>query len=162
MSASGADTEVTVAEKYDGQGNLMQVNEPSGPTKPGLLDNVRTSYSFDVGGHLVGVTMTPPAGNPQLRTFGYDSRGLLVSETHPEKSPVSYGGYDSRGHAWTSLDGDVGLKFSYDGTERLERVSDSADAPLKDSCSRCHLQRGCVRGVDRDPFRNRSMDDRLE
>ncbi|MEO8383367.1 MAG: hypothetical protein ABI779_27170 [Acidobacteriota bacterium] len=133
MSAGGADTEVTVTERYDGQGNLVQVNEPSGPTAgTGLLANVTTSYRYDAGGHLTGVTMTPPSGAPQLRTFGYDSRGLLVSETHPEKAQVSYGGYDSRGHPWTTLDGDVGLKFSYDGAERLERISDSADAPLKE------------------------------
>ncbi|HEV7238564.1 MAG TPA: hypothetical protein VGQ36_04925, partial [Thermoanaerobaculia bacterium] len=135
---SSSDTSVTVTEGYDLHGKLVSVREPAGPTTAAapVGGEVRTDYGYDSGGKLVSVTMNPPAGSgtpAQQRQFTYDSRGLLISETHPEKElPTTYGSFDARGHAWTSTDADVPVSFQYDSAERLFRISNASGTPLKE------------------------------
>ena len=61
-----------------------------------------TRYGYDEGGRITAVCQELDSGNcGQTRTFLYDDRGYLLSETHPEKGgasangTVSYLRYDS-------------------------------------------------------------------
>jgi RHS repeat-associated protein len=63
----------------------------------------------------------------QTRTFQYDRRGLLTSETHPELgstggSSVTYSNYDALGKAHRRTRGGLDLAFDYDSAERVTRV----------------------------------------
>jgi RHS repeat-associated protein len=113
----------TTIETYDRQGRLVQVTEPIGA-------GVTTSYTYDVGNRLTQVSTTATVSGSavtQNRFFNYDRRGLLLSETHPEKGAtgngaVSYPSYDSRGHAARKVDGPNDLTFTFDAAERLTQV----------------------------------------
>jgi len=107
-------------ERYDRQGRLYQVVEPSGPDGA----DVTTTYSYDVGNRLSGVSTT--SGVTQVRTFTYDQRGFLTSEVHPEKTgAVTYSGYDALGHAGRKVDGPSDLSFVYDDAERLTEIRET-------------------------------------
>src|SRR5207244_1366113 len=91
---------------------------------------------YDIGDRLVSVK-TVAAEGTQQRTFVYDGRGFLISETHPELGvngggSTTYSGYDSRGHAGRKITGAAGgafdLKFTYDDAERLLTVNDADPA----------------------------------
>jgi len=113
-------------ERYDRQGRLHQVMEPSGMADA----NVTTTYSYDVGGRLRQAETTAlVSGLPvtQTRTWTYDQRGFLLSEQHPEKGEMGqgealYSDYDARGHAGRKIDGPFDLTFQWDAAERLEEV----------------------------------------
>lgn len=106
----------TTTETYDAQGRLANVNDGTGND---------TGYSYDVSGHLTDVAM-----GVQARHFGYDGRGLLSTEQHPELNgsagTVHYGGFDSRGHPATKLlsDSPTGfdVAYKYDALERLTEI----------------------------------------
>jgi len=62
-------------------------------------------------------------GVTQVGAFTYDHRGLLQSESHPEKGgPVTYDQYDARGHAKVKVDGPSDLTYTYDKAERLTQI----------------------------------------
>src|SRR5258708_11682091 len=82
MSQSGGDTDATTTEVHDALGRLYTVTERSGASGA----DTATTYDYDVGDRLVSV-----ASDPQSRTFTYDGRGFLVSETHPEKGAAGNG-----------------------------------------------------------------------
>jgi YD repeat-containing protein len=121
--------DVVVMEVYDAQGRLRQVKELSGPTTPTspVGDELTTDYGYDVGGRLNYVKM-PGSGALQERRFGYDRRGFLTSETHPEVSTTTYSSIDSRGHAWQKTTGGTGsrfdLKYTFDAAERLRKIEE--------------------------------------
>lgn len=116
----------TTTERYDRQGRLWQVEEPSGAG--GAL--VTTTYGHDAGNRLKSVST--PAGVTQSRAFNYDQRGFLLSETHPEKvGAVTYSDYDARGHAGRKVDGPNDLVFTYDKAERLTLVERFGGQDLK-------------------------------
>ena len=83
-----------------------------------------TSYTYDVGNRLTQATT-----GTQTRSFSYDFRGFLKSETLPELGPgtATYGesasapSYDARGHATKRFDGQHRLLLAYDRAERLVR-----------------------------------------
>ena len=128
-TAQGVTTETTsqTIERYDRQGRLYKVVEPSGDAGA----NVTTTYSYDVGNRLTRVSTTT-AGTTQIRGFSYDHRGFLLSEEHPEKDgAVTYSGYDARGHAGGKVDGAHALTFTYDRAERLVTVGETGGRPLK-------------------------------
>jgi RHS repeat-associated protein len=116
----------TTTEIYDRQGRLSRVIEPSAAGGA----PVTTTYTYDVGNRLSGVS-TPASGfGTQSRSFVYDNRGFLLSETHPEKGTsgngtVTYANYDARGHAGRKTDGPNVLAFTYDSAERLTEVKES-------------------------------------
>jgi YD repeat-containing protein len=133
-------TPATTEEIHDAAGRLYQVTEPSGPTtlSAPVGAPVTTTYTYDSGAHLTGVS-TPP----QTRTFTYDHRGFLTSEQHPEvgvngNGLNQYMGYDARGHAHgkltAAINGILDLRYTYDNSERLTAVTDSGDSlrPLKE------------------------------
>jgi RHS repeat-associated protein len=128
LALEGSDTSSTTSFQYDRQGRLVKVSEPADGT-----NNVPVLYSYDVLGRLRHVD----AGN-QTRSFVYDNRGFLLSETHPElhseanpswTGTVLYGDYDSRGNyrekyfntknSRSAFD----LTLGYDSVERLQTVS---------------------------------------
>jgi RHS repeat-associated protein len=120
---SGALSSVTT-EKYDSQGRLASVTEPSGNSGA----DVMTSYGYDVGNRLI----TAVTG-VQTRQFSYDGRGFLLSEQHPElgvsgNGTRSYSDYDARGHATHVVTGPANgpfdLKYTFDVAERLQKVED--------------------------------------
>jgi YD repeat-containing protein len=123
-------TPAMTEEIHDAAGRLYQVIEPSGPTSltSPVGARVTTTYAYDSGDHLTGVS-TPP----QTRTFHYDNRGFLTSEQHPEvgvngNGLIQYMGYDARGHAHGKLTGAINglldLRYTYDNSERLTAVTD--------------------------------------
>lgn len=121
---------VTTYERLDHFGRLIEVQEPSDGTFPG----VATTYAYDVGGRLKKATTNAPGATPdQVRCWDYDRRGFLTSEKHPEKGTsgngtVGYASYDAMGHARSKSDGDVALGFEFDAAGRLERVRETSTA----------------------------------
>jgi RHS repeat-associated protein len=142
QALSGTETCVARWEGYDRQGRLWRVDE--NPPSCNFSDNgnasSRTRYSFDEAGRTVEVCQELDAGTcGQTRSFLFDNRGFLTSETHPEKGgtsangTVSYFDYDSRGHAWEKWDGGSArtLQFTFDKAERLTLVEDGSGNDLK-------------------------------
>ncbi|MGH7339045.1 MAG: hypothetical protein ACREKH_01005, partial [Candidatus Rokuibacteriota bacterium] len=121
-AANGVETTAVTTERYDRQGRLYQVVEPSGA---GAAD-VTTTYGYDEAGRLSSVSM----GGSQSRSFGYDNRGLLTSECHPEKGAtgggcVTYGLYNSWGQPLRTTDGPNDLALVYDRAGRLTRIREN-------------------------------------
>lgn len=159
----------TTREDYDAHGRLLALTENAAVSG----QSIKTQYAYDVGNRLTSVSTTA-GGVTQTRSFVYDQRGFLTSETHPEKGvdgggTVIYAAYDSRGHATRKYDGIVGsydLKLTYDSAERLELVEEvdqfGQTRPLKafayasanspESCvpgSSCNAQNGKLRWAKR-------------
>jgi YD repeat-containing protein len=114
---TGADVTITDAENhattydYDafsgpGDARLMRVTDAT---------NTQTNYQYDVIGNLTNVNGPGPV--PQ-RSWVYNLRGELQSDTQPESGTTSYV-YDPVGNL-TSLTNAAGTTtFSYDANERL-------------------------------------------
>jgi RHS repeat-associated protein len=132
VKTGATETNATTTERYDRQGRLHQVVEPSGASGA----NTTTTYGYDVGGRLVSVSM--PA---QSRSFGYDNRGFLLWERHPEKGVsgngyVRYTEYDALGNPGRKLDAvattgattgaAIDVRFTYDRAARLTRVDEAS------------------------------------
>ena len=107
---SGADA--STIETFDGSGRLSEVEEPGG---------TKTTYGYDVNDRLVSVSMAGGATS-QSRTFVYDGRGFLTSETHPESGTTTYT-YDARGHVLQRTSPTATVTYAYDGAERPVSVS---------------------------------------
>ncbi|HSY50862.1 MAG TPA: hypothetical protein VLC46_18810 [Thermoanaerobaculia bacterium] len=118
---AGTDTPATTIERYDVHGRLNEVVEPN--------SNLDATYTYDVGNRLHTASIVGD-GTTQTRSFAYDNRGFLLSETHPELGPAgtTYDSYDARGHAHHKLSGTPSgiyeLRLGYDASERLTVVSD--------------------------------------
>ncbi|MEW6337597.1 MAG: hypothetical protein AB1625_09400, partial [Acidobacteriota bacterium] len=126
VSVSGASA--TTTEEYDRQGRLWKVTEPSGTGGT----NVTTTYGYDVGGQLAKASTTSGA-TTQTRTFTFDNRGFLTSETLPEIGAAGGGStlyrkIDARGHVGLRNDGLHWVKFEFDRAERPIRTWESNDA----------------------------------
>ncbi len=121
---------VTVTREYDRRGRLYRVIEPSGPNG----ENVTTTQTYDAADRLIQVQIQAPEGT-QTRTFTYDGRGFLLSETRPELGATGNGTiyfheYDARGHARRrqggAANGKFDLRYVYDSAERLTSVAENA------------------------------------
>ena len=108
-------------EKSDNLGRLVLLQEPN---------LSQSHYTYDVLDHLTNVAMSTTSGT-QNRSFFYDGRGFLQTETHPEKQteinpekPLSvvYNNYDAKGHYLYKKDGPNLLTYLYDSAERLTQV----------------------------------------
>lgn len=129
---TGADTDVTTTETYDGYGRLVAVEELSGPTSGSdpTGSAVYTTYSYSPDDKLLTVAMSGPTANAgqwvvQRRIFDYDGRGFLRWESQPEAGMVAYT-YDSRGNVesrtFGAANSHLDLSYTYDSSERLKRV----------------------------------------
>jgi RHS repeat-associated protein len=133
-NTNGSETSSTATEYYDRQGRLWKVLEPAAPSGA----NLDTFYGYDVDNRLVSVTQKVGGNTLQSRSFAYDHRGFLLSETHPEKGAagngtVSYLSYDAKGHASERRDGSTArsLTFAFDKAELLTTVSETGGNMLK-------------------------------
>ena len=127
---------VTVTERYDNRGRMIEIWEPS----QGSASSIPTKYAYDIGGRLRRAK-TDPTGtsSDQTRCWDYDQRGLLLSEDHPEivgpvgGHDVSYPIYDALGRAKRREEGsspDLAiLKFGFDLAGRQVAVWDLGVEP---------------------------------
>lgn len=109
----------STTEVFDALGRLRSVTEDSGSND----DAINTLYSYDVAENLTEVLTE---GVTQVRSFDFDGRGLLRSETHPERGTTTYT-YDARGNLLSSkltadLAGAFALAYQYDSLGRLRYV----------------------------------------
>jgi RHS repeat-associated protein len=102
------------SETYDRLGRLVTISEQSGPANTAMT----TYYAYDGAGRLSVVS-----SGVQGRTFAYDHRGFLLSESHPETS-VTYENYDARGHATRSTSGPLALAYTFDAAGRIVSTVD--------------------------------------
>jgi YD repeat-containing protein len=137
-TSSSAEAPSTTTDAYDGLGRLYKVTEP---VTSGNAANSITTYAYDIGGRLSGVSMVAGTAT-ESRSFTYDGRGFLQSETHPElglngKSSVTYESYDARGHAGRKLVGttqsDFDLAYQYDSAERLFKLDQLLSRQIGDT-----------------------------
>jgi len=127
-STSGATVTVTdtVGRKrmseVDGLGRLVKVTEQN-PANGNLEWD--TSYSYDV---LNNLTQTYQGG--QVRTFGYDAKSRLTSETTPEAGPISYTYTDFDAVSTRTDARNVVTTYTYGDLNLLTKVHyDTASAP---------------------------------
>ena len=130
----------------DAKGRLIKVSEQSGPGGAA----VETTYEYDEGDRLIRVcsnSLNDSCG--QQRTFNYDDRGFLRSESYPEIGETGNGTinylYDARGNVVNrSLVGSTAfdLTFRYDAAERLTQVENAAGELLKELFYRRETETG--------------------
>lgn len=115
-------------EDVDRQGRLWRVGFGAG--RPS------TTFRHDAGDRLIEVEVSDPAGPKQRRTFGFDGRGLMSREVHPEiAGDVLTDRYDARGNPGRRREGLTGsgyaidLGMSYDFAGRLVQVTQRPDGP---------------------------------
>jgi RHS repeat-associated protein len=120
LSLDGTETPVRTTETYDRSGRLVRVEEPSLPGG----SYASASYTYGVQGQLEQILHT--AGSvTQTRSYGYDGRGFLLSESIPERTlPVLFGDYDALGNAGYRRIGSWGMRFEFDRAGRALEVRD--------------------------------------
>ncbi|MDA8020436.1 MAG: RHS repeat-associated core domain-containing protein [Thermoanaerobaculia bacterium] len=140
-------------EHRDGFGRLIMVEEEAG-----LGGNkVRTTYRYDENDRLVGVCVKDPDSDPynacngggQGRLFSYDSRGFLMSESHPELDATITYFRDSKGNVLASDLGECDSpgciydkSYVYDAAGRLTQVWDGSGLLEEYFYSRNNAQEG--------------------
>ncbi|HEY9282674.1 MAG TPA: RHS repeat-associated core domain-containing protein [Pyrinomonadaceae bacterium] len=123
-SAGGVDEEASLTvRRYDQFGRLHQVVEPSGSAG----QNVTTSYDYLVTGDLTSACTTS-GGFTQCRTFGYDGRGFLRTESLPERPSSQRDDYDTLGNVGKTYDGVHRLRHSYDKASRSVSIEELVEA----------------------------------
>src|SRR2546421_4072091 len=92
-------TYISTTWSYDALGRVSQTTNPS---RPGDGPGFATTYAYDA---LNRVTHKWKQWEmPQTRSFGYDSRQMLLFAANPESATVSYG-YDADSNLKTRVDG---------------------------------------------------------
>jgi YD repeat-containing protein len=119
--SSGNETAATSVETYDSFGRLVSAEDPV---------HTIASYQYDSADRLINVSVA--SGPAQVRTFNYDGRGFLLSESHPELGFTTFHyTYDSRGHVLMKnvfinnqprMDLIFNLRYTYDAAERLSEL----------------------------------------
>jgi RHS repeat-associated protein len=124
ISAAGEPTftTATTTETYDRFGQLLRLTEPNG---------TRTSYSYAAQGNLTRVEMNDLGSPIQVRSFTYDHRGFLTSESHPELgTSVLYSDYDAMGNSRRMRRGGWDLAYTYDPAGRLTEIRERGTTRL--------------------------------
>ncbi len=107
----------TTTEVYDHFGRLARLTEP---------DGTRTSYTYGPQDELTQVRENDLGTPIQTRSFTYDGRGFLTSETHPELgTSVVYSGYDPLGNPGRIRRGGQDLSYAYDAAGRLTAITET-------------------------------------
>lgn len=125
--SSVTETASSTTEVYDRQGRLVRVREPAGLAH----DAYEAVYGYDAAHRLRSVTIQPQqggSGDSQSRSFTYDGRGFLTSESHPETSVV-FSSFDALGHPGRvrqgSVNGPFDLRLFYDRAERATLIEEA-------------------------------------
>ena len=79
------------------------------------LSNV-TSYNYNILGSLTSINQ-----GGLTRSFNYDSKNFLISESHPERGTISYG-RDNVGNMTLKTDGMGSISYGYDAINRLRTI----------------------------------------
>ncbi len=135
-TTSGGTQSIFASEVQDYLGRLVAVCDGATAvwngvgTCPGQL----TRYSYDQEDRLIGVcqNVQPNGDCGQQRTFAWDGRGFLVSETHPELGAFGNGTADyqrdARGNSTyrniRNDNGDRPLSYTYDRAGRPIKVEE--------------------------------------
>ncbi|WP_434694561.1 RHS repeat protein [Pseudomonas sp. Z1-14] len=82
------------------------------------FDGQRTSYAYDLNGHLLEKTEFGADGSQRLTAYQRDSAGRLLRKTLPDGKPVEYR-YDALGRLVSVDDGHWPLAYEYDNQDRL-------------------------------------------
>ena len=112
----------------------MRVSEPSGAGGAMVLTNL----TYDIGGHTSQIVQ-----GSQVRSYLFDRRGFLKSETIPEYGPTGNGtrygcSFDALGNAWKSREvpcgqvATLGVALAFDYALRVTSVSEEASRLLKE------------------------------
>lgn len=89
-----------------------------------LWTSIGNNYSRIVEVEAYGPGSSSPGGVEQVRTFSYDNRGFLFSETHPEITGAVTFKYDSAGNMTGKAEGNNSLEYKYDSAGRLYEIKD--------------------------------------
>lgn len=116
-----------------GQDTSLSADAAAAGGSSGMLE---TTYNYDIGNRVSRVTR-----GAQTRSFNYDNRGFLKSETHPEYGTTTYDGYDAKGHVGSryigTATGPFAQTYLYDRAERMTSVKETeltggVQRPLKE------------------------------
>ena len=114
---TGLDVQITNERGIDSTQRWEGFGDPSGALLTAVVDrdNQTWSYDYDVLGNLLQVD--PPGAAPN-RTWVYNTKSQLTSETHPESGTVSYA-YYTNGKLQTRTDPAFGATtYTYDNNNR--------------------------------------------
>jgi RHS repeat-associated protein len=76
-----------------------------------------TNYNYNILGSLLSATQ-----GTLSRSFAYDTKNFLTSETHPEKSTITYG-RDNIGNITSKIDALGTTSYTYDNINRLRTIN---------------------------------------
>ena len=135
VQGQGTMLDSTYREFKDGFGRVVRVEEQSAAGS----GFVKTTYGYDDQDRLVSVCINDTNNQPgncptegQRRSFDYDGRGFLISETQPEWGESQPGTavytYDPRGNMLSRAfaGDDFDLTYQYDLAERVTQISNAA------------------------------------
>jgi YD repeat-containing protein len=113
----------TIEYTYDAAGNRTKVRETDVRTDDGTTANFETTTEFDAENRAKKVTDTLG----QSRSFTYDPRGNLLTETDADGNVTAYK-YDEAGRR-IEIDRPEGIvtKFVYDGNGNVTKAIDAQD-----------------------------------
>ena len=119
---SGSNVTVNDEANHNTSLTYNAFGNPDGKLLVAVLDasNNTTSYSYNILGSLTGVTQGSIS-----RTFSFDSKNFLTSESHPETGTITYG-RDNVGNMTSKTDALGTKKYIYDGLNRLTQVTSGA------------------------------------
>lgn len=112
----------TVTVRDENGHETVQTTQAFGDPTDVLLAQVRDAdqktwvYNYNVLGKLAGVQ----APDGTTRSWTYDSRNLLKTESHPESGTVTYNSYDGAGNLQRKTDArGTGFVYGYDANDRV-------------------------------------------
>ncbi len=114
----GIDVTITNERGLDSTQDWEAYGDPGDAVLAGVIDrdNQTWSYNYDVAGNL---TLVNSPGTTANRTWTYNTKNQLTSETHPESGTASYT-YFANGKLQTKTDPAFGTTaYAYDGNNRL-------------------------------------------
>ena len=81
QSITNALGQTTSYDTYDVAGRVTQMTDPNG---------LRTNYTYDARGRVIGQAQTPPSGFSRTTTFAYNAAGNVTSVATPDGLVLNY------------------------------------------------------------------------